>query len=232
MAAKFTCPVCGWKGARLAKVERAPRAFAPLACPGCGCYLRDCFLWLMLQQRQASSKEKLLILEVGGTKRLGQSLAKTYFYRNADLIAGAEGVDYRVSDGYIEAQDNQLFTVAIISFVLSEIVQKSVRRRLLCELRRLVASEGYLIVFDDIDLKRLSITMLDPNRYFHLLRFGRNILLELAEAGWGKIVKISGVRESSVYSRVDFPIIIGQPGAARIKSMRLDTLDKMNAVFA
>jgi len=174
--------ICHWRGAAWALVETRPGRQERLRCPSCQCLLRDRLIWQLLAVGFGSST-RLRVVEVGGTRRLGDRLRAVYDYVNADTTEEHARVDAPIDNGRLPLPDASRDAV-ILSHVLSSIPERSIRTRLLSELRRVVVNGGRLLMFDDTEFSVHSHRTLRSGAYFHVQRLGRAVLEELVETGW------------------------------------------------
>jgi SAM-dependent methyltransferase len=130
----------------------------------------------------------------------------SFHYWNADIsLVLSDAVDFQVTNGKIDGAPGGA-QVALLSFILSMIRKSRERVCLLRELYRLTDPGGRLILFDDIDLRRKTISI-PHGAFFHELRLGQDLLGELAAAKWFPVV-VSAVPQQSIGVELDSPFIL------------------------
>jgi len=175
--------------------------------------MRDRLVWQLLSENFALPNP-LRIIEVGGTKRLGDRLREKYEYVNADITGGHAPVDIPIHESRFPLPDTSR-NVGVLSYVLSSIAKRSVRTQLLSELRRVVVEGGRLLILDDTDFSVFPHHTLGSGAYFHLLRLGRALLEELVETGWTYqvVTHCTFAAELDATREMPYVIAIARPGA-------------------
>ena len=181
---QFRCPICQWSGSRWAAVEVRPRIYQEIICPRCGCFPRERLIWQFLAEFQAeASNEPLRVLEVGGRPRFSTHARKSYRYANADVTDIHAQVDHCIRGRRLDCTEAQ-YDVALVSYVLCEIISSEDRVLLLKELHRCTTPGARLILFDDIDLDVTAHQALGAHEFFHSVRLGAPLIAEVEAAGW------------------------------------------------
>lgn len=201
-----TCVICHWSGAAWTLVETRPGRQERLQCPSCDCQLRDRLVWQLLALGFASSAP-LRVIEVGGTRRLGDRLRAVYNYVNVDITEEHARVDALIDHGRLLLPDDSRDAV-ILSYVLSSIPERSTRTRLLSELRRVIVDGGRLLMLDDTDFSVHAHQRLPSGAYFHLRRLGCAVLEELVETGWAYQVVTDCAVASEIGAEREMPYVI------------------------
>jgi hypothetical protein len=202
-------------------VQTRPSKFVRKACPKCESYPRDRILWLILSYLQSlRHTENLKILEIGGAARSHWWKKSHYGYANADLKCKVnETVDLTVNRGRICRRPKDL-DVAIISHVFGEILSCATRLRMAKEASEATKESGILILFEDIDLGTVEHRKLGNREFFHKMRLGNSILLELRCAGWRPTV-IEKLPKNSILGESELPFILASKGELSIDVIAL-----------
>lgn len=204
---RFWCPICDWSGSSWARVQTKPDSFEEKACPSCGCYPRERLQWISLASLQIELGRELKILEIGGTRRFGGAARRSYFYRNVDIVADQEHVDYVITEGVLPSMGYN-FDCLLISYVLSMIPRREDRIKLVSDATSYLHKQGKLIFYDDMDLSLPTDIRHPEGEYFHCLRLGRSILDELEQSGW-KVLVISDCGPECIGAAAEMPYLIG-----------------------
>jgi hypothetical protein len=172
-----------------AAIEARPGRLVRKSCRRCGSYPRDRIVFLLLRTlAEEVAPRKLRVLEVGCSRASYWWKRRLYDFRNADVRWGYPATRDLTIDGGIVARAPASGSVAILSYVLSVVEDRSVRVRILRELYRLTIDAGRLILFDDVVPSAGAHKRVEADQYFHGLRLGSPLIEEMREAGWRPVI--------------------------------------------
>jgi hypothetical protein len=183
------CPICGWEGAAWAPVESRPNHLTNKKCVRCGSYPRDRLVWLLLAvYSQELGPKKLRLIEFGGSRRTYGWKKRLFQYWNVDIEeSNSDVIDVPAKQMMLASWLNHC-DVGLISYVLSMIESRSDRVNLMQQFHEKTNSSGRLVLFDDFSFVCERHVKLAAGSFFHRLRFGRDILKEIEDAGWNPFV--------------------------------------------
>jgi hypothetical protein len=183
------CPICGWAGNAWEPVESRPGHFTRKKCARCGSYPRDRLVWLLLSTySQELCRRKLKLIEFGEDGR-AYGWKKTRFdYLNVDIKNSSSRVVDMTADHVMSSPRLHYCDAGLISYVLSMVESRSGRVKLMRQFHAMTTDSGRLMLFDDFDFSSHGHVQLAAESFFHHLRFGREILSEVEDAGWSPIV--------------------------------------------
>jgi|ERR1700722_2313072 len=206
------CPICGWEGSAWEPVESRPNHFTNKECVWCGSYPRDRLVWLLLSTySQELYPEKLRLIEFGERGRAYGWKKRLFQYWNVDIEDSHSGVvDVAASQMMLSSWLNNC-DAALISYVLSMIESRPERVRLMRQFHAVTKSSGRLVLFDDFRFGSAGHVKLVAESFFHRLRFGRDVLREVEDAGWNPVIVEDYVDDRRLAS-LEMPFVLACKG--------------------
>lgn len=208
----YNCPICGWEGLAWEPVESRPNHCTKKKCVRCGSYPRDRLVWLLLSAYSKElSPDKVRLIEFGECGRAYGWKKRLFHYWNVDI----QNSNSRVID--VAASQMMLASwlsgcdVALISYVLSMIESRYDRVNLMHQFYEKTKESGRLVLFDDFGLGSERHAKLAAGSFFHRLRFGRDILGEVEDAGWNPFVVEDYIDERRLAS-LEVPFVVACKG--------------------
>jgi len=206
------CPICGWEGFAWEPVESRPNHCTKKKCARCGSYPRDRVAWLLLSAYSKElSPDKLRLIEFGEGGRAYGWKKKLFHYWNVDVEnSNSCVIDVPASQMMVASWLGDC-DAAIISYVLSMIEARSERVNLMRQFYNKTKKSGRLILFDDFGLRSVGHVQLAAGSFFHRLRFGRDILREVEDAGWNPLIIEDYVDDRRLAS-LEMPFVLACKG--------------------
>lgn len=218
MTELLTCPLCAWQGNEWAEVRTAPSRTVAIACPRCSSYPRDRLFWTLLQ-RLIQQGDCRRVLEVGGRQRLSMPLRRITHYTNFD-IQWNDAVDALLQSAKLPVAE-AIADACLLSFVLCEVADASQRDALLHEMFRVIKPGGLCFIADDLDLEADHTRTIDAGDCFHSIRFGRDLLRRVGDAGFETHVLVGAPGLTGIGGSASLPIVVGSKGASSSRLKRI-----------